>query len=124
MKKLCNKFGCNNLIDLKDRYCNEHKKETQEQIRKWRKDYDDKRKGDKYRKFYKSVQWRIVRDYILKRDNYICQDCIKDNKITICNTVHHIIEVKEDYSKALDENNLITLCADCHNKVHKRFERG
>lgn len=121
MKKLCNKFGCNNLIDLKDRYCDEHKKETQEQIRKWRKDYDDKRKDDRYRKFYKSTQWKIVRDYILKRDNYICQECIKDNKMTICNTVHHIVEVKDDFSKALDESNLITLCADCHNKIHNRF---
>lgn len=121
MKKICNKFGCNNLINLKDKYCDTHKLEFKKQVKRWRKDYDDRRKDDKYRKFYKSNQWSIVRDYVLKRDNYLCRECDKEGKITICSTVHHIIEIKEDFSKALDENNLVTLCHECHNKIHNRF---
>ena len=83
-KKICNKFGCNNLIDIRDKYCDTHKSEVHEQIKRWRKNYDDKRKKMiNIGSFTKSNQWKIVRDYILKRDNYICQECIKDNKITI-----------------------------------------
>lgn len=121
MKKICNKFGCNNLINLKDKYCDAHKNELEEQLKKWRKDYDIKRRNDRYRKFYKSNQWSIIRNYVLKRDNYLCRECIKAGKVTICSTVHHIIEIKSDFSKALDTDNLITLCHECHNKIHKRF---
>lgn len=121
MKKICNKFGCNNLINLKDKYCDTHKLEFKKQVKRWRKDYDDRRKDDKYKKFYKSTEWKRLRDYVLKRDNYICQECIKEDKITTCNTVHHIVEVREDFSKALNEDNLVTLCHECHNKIHKRF---
>lgn len=121
MKKLCNKFGCNNLINLKEKYCDHHKKETQDQLKKWRRDYDYKRKDDKHRKFYKSSSWQSLRTYVLKRDRYLCQYCIKVGKITTCNTVHHIIEIKDDFNKALDMDNLITLCHECHNKEHNRF---
>lgn len=121
MNKLCNKQGCRELTKLKEKYCDKHKEEEFENIKRWRKDYDYKRKDDKYKKFYKSREWKRLRDYVLKRDNYICQECIKENKITTCNTVHHIVEVREDFSKALSEDNLLTLCHECHNKIHKRF---
>ncbi|PAE58568.1 HNH endonuclease, partial [Bacillus licheniformis] len=32
--------------------------------------------------------------------------------------VHHIVEVKQDWSKRLDLSNLESLCNACHNKVH------
>ncbi len=121
MKKICNKIGCNKLTKLKEKYCDEHKVVEFESVRRWRRDYDDKRRDDKHRKFYKSQQWKIVRDYILRRDNYLCQNCLKEDRVTTATTVHHIVEIKRDYTKALDENNLITLCHDCHNKTHNRF---
>lgn len=121
MNKLCNKQGCRELTKLKEKYCDKHKVIELQNIKRWRKDYDYKRKDDKYRRFYKSNQWSIVRDYVLKRDNYLCRNCSKEGKVTICSTVHHIIEIRNDFSKALDTNNLITLCHECHNKIHKRF---
>lgn len=123
MNKLCNKQGCRELTKLKEKYCDKHRELEFENIKRWRKDYDYKRKDDKYKKFYKSREWKRLRDYILKRDNYICQECIKENKITICNTVHHVVEVRKDFSKALDKENLITLCHKCHNKIHLRFNK-
>ena len=109
------------LVNIGTNYCERHKNIGYENIRRYRKDYDEKRKAEQYRKFYKSLQWKITREYILKRDNYLCQECLKENRMTPCNTVHHIIEIKEDYLKALDEDNLITICFDCHNKIYKRF---
>ncbi|EOB6976219.1 TPA: HNH endonuclease, partial [Staphylococcus aureus] len=32
--------------------------------------------------------------------------------------VHHIIYVDEDFNKALDLDNLMSVCYSCHNKIH------
>ena len=54
------------------------------------------------------------REAILHRDNYTCQCCGKKN----CRLeVHHIIFRSNGGTD--DESNLITLCEDCHKKVHK-----
>lgn len=53
------------------------------------------------------------REAVLHRDNYTCQCCGKKN----CRLeVHHIIFRSNGGSD--DERNLITLCEDCHKKVH------
>jgi 5-methylcytosine-specific restriction protein A len=36
--------------------------------------------------------------------------------------VHHIIEVKDDPTKALDPENLLSCCVACHNTIHKKQE--
>lgn len=51
---------------------------------------------------------------ILHRDNYTCQCCGKKHTRL---EVHHIIFRSKGGTD--DENNLITLCADCHAKIHK-----
>lgn len=54
------------------------------------------------------------REAIIHRDNYTCQCCgKKDTRLE----VHHIIFRSQGGTD--DENNLITLCKDCHAKVHK-----
>lgn len=52
--------------------------------------------------------------YVLWRDNYTCQQCKKKNGIL---NVHHIVYRSQGGSD--DESNLITLCADCHHKLHQ-----
>ena len=56
-----------------------------------------------------------VREYVLFRDNHICQCCKGKSKDKILN-VHHI-ESRQIGGNA--PNNLITLCETCHNKYHK-----
>lgn len=51
--------------------------------------------------------------YVLKRDNYTCQSCGKKN----CKLeVHHIVFQSKGGTNMPE--NLITLCEDCHKKVH------
>ncbi len=75
--------------------------------------------------FYTSSDWRMMRAYILERDNYECQWCKRDGKVTSqldsVLEVDHIKELKDYPELALDESNLRTLCKDCHNKRHERF---
>lgn len=78
-------------------------------------------------KFYKSTDWRRCRDAALLRDNYLCQDCLKDGKISTAYDVHHIKEINlfNVYNPdiSLNLNNLVCLCHECHNKRHTRFEK-
>ena len=53
------------------------------------------------------------REAILHRDNYTCQCCGKKN----CRLEVHHIKFKSD-GGTNDEENLITLCEDCHKGVH------
>ena len=53
------------------------------------------------------------KEAIRNRDNYTCQCCGKKN---IRLEVHHIIYRSNGGNN--DENNLITLCENCHNNVH------
>jgi hypothetical protein len=51
--------------------------------------------------------------YVLWRDNYTCQQCKKNN---VSLNVHHIVYRSQSGSD--DESNLVTLCEDCHKKLH------
>ena len=92
--------------------------------------------------FYNSSAWKHKRMQILDRDHYECQDCRKrikdaaasgtqligrDRKIWRAEEVHHIQELKEHPELGIDDDNLVSLCTQCHNLRHgrapKRFAR-
>ena len=58
----------------------------------------------------------IWRNYVKERDNYTCQKCGKQEKIMYA---HHIIPYAVCKFMYLDPPNGITLCKECHNKVHQ-----
>lgn len=76
-------------------------------------------------RFYGSSEWRAFRESILERDNFECQWCKEQGRVTSKYNsileVDHIEELKDRPDLALEPSNLRTLCKDCHNKRHKRF---
>lgn len=68
--------------------------------------------------FYNSKQWQTIREYILKRDNYLCIQCGKPAE-----EVHHKVwltpENIGDPNITSNEDNLVSLCKDCHFETHK-----
>lgn len=69
--------------------------------------------------FYKSKTWEKCRTAILERDEYLCQVCLRDKDQPVpANTVHHIKHLRDYPELALHEDNLISVCFDCHNKLH------
>ncbi len=62
------------------------------------------------------VNWDSIREFVLERDNYTCQECDK-MKIDTSLHVHHIKPVYKGGQSV--EKNLVTLCHDCHHKKHK-----
>ncbi|MGH8605367.1 MAG: HNH endonuclease [Gammaproteobacteria bacterium] len=75
-----------------------------------------------------TAEWQRLRGETLKRDNYTCQDCGDKNRkgrgARINLEVHHIIAVCESPEHALDPNNLITLCRNCHYRTHNYGAKG
>lgn len=86
--------------------------------------------------FYNSSAWKHKRLEILDRDRYECQDCRKrlieaaeagermsgdDRKLRRAEEVHHIKELREYPELALNDDNLVSLCAKCHNMRHGRI---
>lgn len=71
-------------------------------------------------KFRWSRKWANKRESIKKRDNYLCQVCKINGRYTYDNLeVHHIIPIAEDYEQRLDDENLITLCQEHHEKAER-----
>ena len=68
--------------------------------------------------FYTLKVWKDKRRYILARDKYLCKECAKYGRNTEATTVHHIKEIDEYPELKLKNDNLVSLCASCHNKQH------
>lgn len=77
-------------------------------------------RNDSLIKFYKSREWRELRQEALRRDNYECQLHKKKGKYHKAECVHHMKEVKPFPHLALTLSNLMCLCNVCHNEVHGR----
>ncbi|AVQ34413.1 HNH endonuclease [Staphylococcus muscae] len=70
--------------------------------------------------FYRSKAWERIREIALDRDNYLCQMCLEHGEITDAKIVHHIVYVDHDFSKALEIDNLMSVCQKCHNQIHAK----
>ncbi|MED1206159.1 HNH endonuclease [Heyndrickxia acidicola] len=82
------------------------------------------RERDELDKIYNTARWKKARKTALVRDNYLCQECLRRGLITQGNTVHHIIPLREDFSKAFELDNLETICMECHNREHPEKSGG
>lgn len=79
------------------------------------------------KRFYKGTAWQRTRAVVWSRDKGLCQDCLKKGIIKPAHEVHHIIELTpeniNDASIALNMDNLIALCKDCHAQRHAKNVR-
>lgn len=73
-------------------------------------------KGDaEIRKFRNSAEWKAKTAEIRQRDKQLCKICMINNIFNYKNlSIHHITPLQEDWSKRLDNSNLITVCDVCH----------
>ena len=71
--------------------------------------------------FHNTVEWKRKRKVILKRDSYMCKECARYGKVVEANTVHHILPIEERPDLRLNNNNLVSLCEEHHEKMHNKF---
>lgn len=71
-------------------------------------------------RFYRSDAWKKARAIKIASANGRCEKCG-----AIGEEVHHIIKLTPenvmDTEVSLNQENLLLLCKDCHNKEHGRF---
>ncbi len=81
-----------------------------------------KKPTNEINKFRWSRQWREKSLQIKERDKYLCQLALRENPPRYIYTnleVHHIIPIEEDWDKRLDDDNLITLSEEYHEKAER-----
>lgn len=97
-------------------------------------------------KFYKTKEWRRLKESVLKAAHYECAECRSRGIITRydtgedgtrrrLSTVHHVMHVRDHPELAMSRTyrgpdgkihaNLIPVCKSCHNRLHpeKREKR-
>lgn len=85
-----------------------------------------RRKNTDIDKFRSTQAWQKKREEIRQRDKNLCQICIRKlyntlNQFTYEDlSVHHAIPLDEDFTKRLDNDNLLTVCG----YHHEMAERG
>ncbi|HFR4148763.1 HNH endonuclease [Bacillus thuringiensis] len=115
--KPCKSLGCNELT--RDKYCAKHIEKEKETVRY----YDKHIRNKSSRSFYNSKPWRIMREFVYRRDHGLCVQCRMNGIIKIGDVVDHIIPLLVDWLRRLDPANLQTLCHACHNKKTKEDEK-
>jgi len=110
-KSVCRHPGCGTLVDASG-FCNQHKRDSVG----WFKTSE----GSSHERGY-GPKWRKVRAAILRRDNWLCQPCLRQGHNTHASEVDHIIS-KAD-GGVDDPLNLQAICAACH-KAKTASERG
>ncbi|MBS6503890.1 MAG: HNH endonuclease [Clostridium sp.] len=111
----CKHRGCYKLTRNECAYCDEHIEEFEKKEKERRKNFNSYyNKENKYNKFYWTQKWKKLREYILARDNYLCQDCLDNKVVTEATEVHHIEKLRRAWEKRYDPDNLISLCEKCH----------
>lgn len=82
-------------------------------------------KGSRHDRGY-GAQWDKLRKQVLKRDNYLCQECLREGRLTPLgvrprdHAVDHIEAKAKGGTDAM--TNLQSLCAPCHDRKTARDE--
>lgn len=89
---------------------------------------------NKLYQFYKTMEWRSLRDEVMADHHWECERCESQGKLTRAVTVHHEYEVRKHPELALTRwvtepdgtkrEVLHPLCNQCHNDVHGRTLKG
>ncbi|MBF8766024.1 HNH endonuclease [Pseudomonas putida] len=103
-QKPCNAPGCRALT-RNPRYCDEHA-----HLRSgWHRRGPEK--GNTTERGYGHA-WRLKRERILKRDDYLCRQCAQAGRVAEATEVDHIVNKAAGGSDA--DENLQALCEKCH----------
>lgn len=121
LKKLCR---CGKLIDYGQRYCSECEPKVQQEKTERHKFYDTYQRNQKAKKFYNSPEWLATRAHVLSK--YKGLDLYAffiSMKIAPGTTVHHIVELEEDWSLRLAVSNLFPTSESNHNVIDGLYRR-
>lgn len=113
-KRKCRVASCRTYVELPQQYCDKHKGNSNAMYNKHVRQSPD---NQKYDTFYHSSQWKSARIIKLSKQP-LCEVCLERHAYSVATLVHHIYEIRTDYGwkHRLDQDNLQSICLECHNK--------
>lgn len=115
---------CGKIVEKADKYCEKCKSKQLEKISARNKHYDRHYRDARSKAFYNSLAWKRLTSIVKVRTDGLCAMCYHDEIMTKGAIVHHIVPIRDDWSKRLDPANCVMLCQKCHNKVHGEYDRN
>lgn len=89
------------------------------------KEYDKYSRDRRSKQYYNSREWEAVREHVLQLDERIdVYVYMTQGVVTIADTVHHIIPLKEDWRLRNNEDNLISLNHDTHSMIEQQYRKN
>lgn len=75
-----------------------------------------------FERFRHSKEWSVIRQSVIDRDNGLDQYALyTTGKLIPGTSVHHIIQLADDWSRRLDMSNLILLSEQTHGEIEKIY---
>lgn len=88
------------------------------------KEYDRYSRDSRRKQYYGSKEWELVRISALDEDGGIdVYVFMTTGQVLIADTVHHIIPLKDDWTKRNDLNNLMSLNHDTHSMIEQMYRK-
>ena len=75
------------------------------------KDYKYQQRYEEYSNYLKTDNWKRIRKLVLERDQYLCQGCRTKKAVHVHHTTYDFLGDELLFQ-------LISLCVDCHQKIH------
>ena len=108
-KRTCRFQGCPELTNRKSGYCLRHEKVMMLHYECFTRGYD---RHERYGNTWQKIRLRYIHAHPL------CETCKRKGKYVQAKLEHHIKPIAEGGTNA--EENLMSLCVSCHEKIHKR----
>lgn len=119
----CRHLGCHAMVEQSNSYCSRHKDDRTSRseanhIYNTTTRKRNNAKQEQY-KFYRTREWKSIREEVLLRDDYLCQYCKQRKIINAGNIVDHVVPFEYWREGKTKLGNLITSCKSCHNAKTK-----
>ncbi|HHE4876831.1 HNH endonuclease [Morganella morganii] len=100
--RACRKRGCAKTTTDRSGYCEEHRNTG----------WENHQQGKSRHERGYGTKWDRLRLVVLSRDKHLCQQCLREGRVTEAKTVDHITPKAHGGTDA--ESNLQSLCWPCH----------
>lgn len=123
--KQCSHRGCSKIIDSNLKHCDYHSKKYEEHNKKRYKEYKLRREDKAEQKFYNTDEWKRIRAACISLQNGIdIVEYYRTGKVVQAEAYHHIEELKDNWERRLDVDNIIGLTERNHRRVHAVYLKG
>lgn len=82
------------------------------------------KRSNLYKSLIHSARWRSFRRWVLDRDRWLCQSCLRSGFFRAATEVHHLLPVdwarsdEDKERRCFDPSNVESLCRPCHRRAH------